>query len=77
MDHIRSETVLESGVPIWKKYILTVNEAVEYFNISNKKIRKLVDYDINSDSRFALLNGTKILIKRKKLEEFLDAVETI
>lgn len=77
MDHIRSETVLESGVPIWKKYILTVNEAVEYFNISNKKIRKLVDYDINSDSRFALLNGTKILIKRKKFEEFLDAVETI
>lgn len=30
-------------VPIWEKFALTVNEAMQYFNIGEKKIRKFVD----------------------------------
>ena len=51
-------------VPIWEKFALTVNEAMQYFNIGEKKIRKFVDnYE---DYDFIMLNGTKALIKRKK-----------
>lgn len=56
-------------VPIWEKFALTVNEAMQYFNIGEKKIRKFVDnYE---DYDFVMMNGTKALIKRKKFEDFL------
>ena len=29
-------------VPIWEKYMLTVDEAVQYFGIGEKKIRMLI-----------------------------------
>lgn len=57
-------------VPIWEKFALTVNEAMQYFNIGEKKIRKFVDnYE---DYDFVMMNGTKALIKRKKFEDFLN-----
>lgn len=61
-------------VPIWEKYALTVNEAVEYFNIGEKKIRFLLN---EHGDIFSILNGTKVLIKRKKFEEFLDTTNTL
>lgn len=59
-----------SRVPIWNKYALTVKEAAEYFNIGEKKLRKLVDD--YGDTGFAVWNGTKVLIKRRSFEKFLD-----
>lgn len=34
---------LESKVPLCEKYILTIQEAAEYFHIGEKKLRKLVE----------------------------------
>ena len=59
-----------SRVPTWNKYALTVKEAAEYFNIGEKKLRKLVDD--YGDTGFAVWNGTKVLIKRRSFEKFLD-----
>lgn len=61
----------KNNVPVWKKYALTVKEAAEYFNIGEKKLRKLVDD--YGDTGFAVWNGTKVLIKRQSFEKFLDA----
>ena len=62
-------------VPSWEKFALTVNEAMQYFNIGEKKIRQFVDnYE---DYDFIMLNGTKALIKRKKFEDFLNETHTI
>lgn len=56
-------------VPIWYKVNLTIEEAVEYTSIGRDKL-----YDMTSqeDCPFVLWIGSKRLIKRKRLEEFLD-----
>lgn len=65
------------NVPIWEKYLLTVSEAECYFNIGEKKIRKLVDEYQGSDCDFFLHNGVKLLIKREKFEAFLNEIISI
>ena len=60
----------ESSVPLWHKYGLTINEASAYFNIGEKKIRKIVQE--NPTAEFILNNGVKVLIKRIMFEKFLD-----
>ena len=55
-------------VPIWEKSNLTLEEAAAYFNIGQNKLRELTN-DENCD--FVIWVGTKRLIKRLKLEEYL------
>ena len=56
-------------VPIWEKSNLTLEEAAAYSGIGINKLRSLSD---NEHCQFVLWNGKKRLIKRKKLEEYLD-----
>lgn len=58
------------GIPIWRKYILSVQEASEYFHIGYKKLRKLIDE--NPDAEYILWNGTRPQIKRRVFERFVD-----
>ena len=60
----------ETQVQIQNKFCLTIDEAVIYFNIGEKKLRKLVSD--NLDSGFIIQNGVKFLIKRKRFEDFLN-----
>ena len=62
-------------VPIWEKFNLTISEASEYFNLGEKKMRYLADS--YNDYGFVLQNGTKILIKRKKFEEFINETNAV
>lgn len=64
----------KKNIQIRDKFCLTVEEASEYFNLGTKKIRQIAQ-DQNGD--LSVLNGSKVLIKRKKFEEFLDRVATI
>lgn len=57
-------------IPYWEKYMLTLREAAEYFHIGEKKMRQIVDE--NMDANFLLESGNRIMIKRKLFEEFLD-----
>ena len=57
------------------KYCLTIDEAVAYFNIGEKRMRKIVEENQTSD--FIIQNGVKTLIKRKKFEAFLDRLSSI
>lgn len=66
---------VEHKIPIWEKFTLTVGEASQYFNIGEKKLRRLVeDY---SDGEFAIQNGNRVLIKRKRFENFLNETGAI
>ena len=65
----------EINVPVWFKYTLTISEASEYFNIGEKKIRQIVQENNTAD--FILNNGVKVLIKRVKFEQFIDAVSCL
>lgn len=62
-------------VPIYEKFLLTIKEATEYFGIGEKKLRQMVEEYENCD--WFLYNGVKILIKRKKFEQFLDELTTV
>ena len=61
---------LEKNVPLWEKYILTIQEAAEYFHIGEKKLRKIVDETPDAD--FVIMNGNRAMIKRKLFEKYLD-----
>ncbi len=56
-------------VPIWEKSNLTLDEAAAYTGIGINKLRTLTDKE---DCEFVLWIGTKRLLKRKKLDEFIE-----
>ena len=62
-------------IPYWEKYMLTLREAAEYFHIGEKKMRQIVDD--NMDASFLLESGNRIMIKRKLFEEYLDGATVI
>ena len=62
-------------IPYWEKYMLTLREAAEYFHIGEKKMRQIVDE--NMDANFLLESGNRIMIKRKLLEEYMDRASVI
>lgn len=64
-------------VPIWKKYMLTVDEAVQYFGIGEKKIRMLISENTDTDYCFTVQVGNKSLINRHKFEEFLNQTTSL
>ena len=57
-------------LPWWKKYTLTIEESTVYFGIGEKKLRQFIMENKNAD--FIIRNGVKVMIKRKKFEEYLD-----
>ncbi|MBQ8909517.1 MAG: excisionase [Oscillospiraceae bacterium] len=64
-----------TNIPYWEKYMLTLREAAEYFHIGEKKLRQIVEE--NMDANFLLTSGNRIMIKRKLFEEFLDSSSVI
>ena len=61
-------------VPIWEKSNLTIEEAAAYSGIGQNKLRQLTD---DEQCQFVLWVGTKRLIKRRKLEEYLEKAYSI
>lgn len=57
-------------VPIWEKYTLSIEEAAQYFQIGETKLRRIVEQ--NPDERFILMNGNRKQIKRRLFEEYID-----
>lgn len=74
---MKQNTNNKHDVPIWQKYTLTIEEASAYFNIGDKKIRQIINESIGSENEFAIFNGTKCLVNRKKFESYLDKVKSI
>lgn len=65
----------KSEVPIWQKYTLTVVEAATYFNIGETKLRRIISENMNAE--YVLMNGSKLLIKRKAFEKVIEQISTI
>lgn len=65
----------ENQVEIKDKFCLTIEEASEYFNIGQKKLRKIVTE--NLDSGFVIQNGVKFLIKRERFEKYLEDLTAV
>lgn len=65
----------KKSIPIWEKFTLTISEASEYFNLGEKKMRFLADN--YNDYGFVLQNGNKLLIKRRKFEDFINETNAV
>ncbi len=61
-------------VPIWEKSNLTLEEAAAYSGIGIGKLRILTN---NDRCDFVLWIGTKRLIKRRKLDEYLERAYSV
>lgn len=68
------ETQDKYNVPLWHKSNLTVEEAEAYSGVGRTKLRQLSN---SEDCPFVLWNGTKRLIKRKQLDEYLENMYSI
>ncbi len=62
-------------VPIWQKYILTIEEAAAYFRIGERKLRGLVAE--NETALFIIMNGNRPQIKRYLFEQYIDSATAI
>lgn len=56
-------------IPLGEKVMLTLEEAANYTGIGINKLRELSNCE---KCDFVLWNGSKRLLKRKKLEEYLN-----
>ena len=63
------------NIPVWEKYTLTIEEAAQYFQIGENKLRRLLDE--NPDSDFILCNGNRRQIKRLLFEKYIDRCSVI
>lgn len=70
----KQEVLSMKVVPIWEKSNLTLEEAAAYSGIGISKLRELSD---TKDCPFVLWNGTKRLLKRRKLDEHLERAFSI
>lgn len=61
-------------IPIWEKSNLNLEEAAAYSGIGINKLRVITDRE---DCSFVLWVGSKRLIKRKKLDEYIENVYSI
>ena len=65
---------MKKEVPIWFKSNLTLEEAAAYSGIGINKLRQLTD---DKECSFVLWYGSKRLIKRNKLDEYLSKMYSI
>ncbi len=61
-------------VPVWEKLNLTFEEAAAYTGIGVGKLREMAR---NPACDFVLKNGAKTMLKRKRLEVYLDREDEI
>ena len=65
---------MRKEVPIWEKSNLTLEEAAVSSGLGINKLRKMTDRE---DCTFVLWIGTKRLIKRRKLDAYIEKAYSI
>lgn len=60
--------------PIWEKALLTIDEANAYSGIGRNKLLELTE---RRGCKIAVWDGRTRLIKREKLDEFIDSAYSI
>lgn len=61
-------------VPIWEKSNLTLEEAAAYSGIGINKLRQMTD---DENCEFVLWIGNKRLIKRRKLDGYIEKMYSV
>ena len=69
------EQAVKQTVPIYEKVTLTIREAAEYFHIGENRMRRIVEENPYAD--YIIMNGNRVMIKRKVFEKYIDESSTI
>lgn len=70
---MRKARKIQLNVPVYKKVLLTVEEASDYSGFGVNKVRNLIK---EKNVNFVVNNGNKHLIMREKFEEYILNMET-
>ena len=62
------------SMPLWERYLLTIEEASIYFRIGENKLRQIAN---EYKEECVLQNGNRMLIKKRKFEKIIDELEQI
>ena len=67
--------IRKEKIPVWEKYMLSTEEASDYFHIGINKLRRIIS--LNPDADWVVWNGSHAYIKRRKFEHFIDSINAI
>jgi len=73
-NQIKEVSTEVESCPLWEKVLLTVNQASQYSGIGINTLRDLTD---EPNCKFVFWIGTKRMIKRKELEQFIGKTKKI
>jgi excisionase family DNA binding protein len=62
-------------VPLYKRYVLSIKEAAQYFRIGENKLRRIVAE--HRDADFVRYNGNRLSIQREAFEKFYDEEKSV
>lgn len=65
---------MKAEIPFWHKAYFTLEEAAAYFGIGINKLREITD---DSNCKAVLWVGSKRLIGKKQMEEYLSRLYSI
>ena len=74
-DECTDESYKVAGIPPWERFVLTITEAACYYHIGESKLRNMIIEYPNNE--FTIMNGNRVLIKKKQFELFLDMASAI
>lgn len=57
------------NTPLWERYLMTIEEASSYFRIGENKLRRIAS---EYKDECVVMNGNRMLIKKKKFEHMID-----
>lgn len=75
MEEYRKAGSRREEIPVWEKYMLSTEEASEYFHIGINKLRRIIS--LNPSAEWILWNGSHAYIKRRVFEQFIDRIDSI
>lgn len=68
MESLNRQESTKQSLPVGEKYMLSIKEAAEYFNIGTKKMRRIAEDNLGNVAVFC---GNRFLIIRPKFEDFI------
>lgn len=66
---------MNNKIPFWEKYKLTIREVADISILGRKKMRRIAEENIYSD--FVVMNGNRVMIKRKSFEQYIDQATAV
>ena len=75
MEEYRKAGSRREEIPVWEKYMLSTEEASDYFHIGINKLRRIIS--LNPTAEWILWNGSHAYIKRRIFEQLIDRIDSI